>query len=365
MRLLARRTVIAAMAASALSPLCRGVGAAPIALRDRAAAKGLLFGAAVQRRQLEEDAQFAAAAAATCNVLVAENEMKWDAIEHRRGALDFAAADAIAAFAKANKQWLRGHNLIWHEALPPWLADAIGAGQGEALIERHIHDVCGHFGPDVLCWDVVNEAIEVNDGRADGLRRSLWLEHVGPDYLDLAFHAARAAAPGATLFYNDFGLEQDVAWQDRKRDRALSVLAGFRKRNIPVDGVGVQAHLNLSAPFSAEKFRAFLAAIAQMGFIIHVTELDVDDRAMAGDAAERDQAVAGLTRRFLDVALDEGNVRQILCWGLSDKYSWLNGAPARRRADGLPQRPLPFDDQWREKPMLEAIGAAMDGAKMR
>jgi endo-1,4-beta-xylanase len=365
MPLISRRTSLAAIASSCLIPSVNPAMANVRALRETASSKGLLFGAAVLSRLLRSDPGFAAAISSQCNVLVAEGEMKWDSLERQQGTLTFASADNIVAFAREHAQSVRGHTLLWHQTLPPWVAQAVTEGRGEQLIERHVGAVCRHFGDQILCWDVVNEAVKPDEGRPDGLRRTLWLEHLGPEYLDITFRAARSAAPHTPLIYNDFGLEQDEKWQDIKRAKVLQLLEGFRRRQVPVDGVGIQAHLNAAVPFDAAKFRAFLRAIAQMGFVIHITELDVNDSRLAADIASRDQAVADLTRRVLDVALDEPKVTQLLTWGLSDKYTWLNATPNKKRADGLAQRPLPLDEQFRPKPMFDAIHAALSATTVR
>ena len=38
----------------------------------------------------------------------------------------------------------------------------------------------------------------------------------------------------------------------------------------------------------------------------------------------------------------------ILAWGMSDRYSWLQQRTPR--ADGLPKRPCPYDADFRAKP---------------
>jgi endo-1,4-beta-xylanase len=48
-----------------------------------------------------------------------------------------------------------------------------------------------------------------------------------------------------------------------------------------------------------------------------------------------------LGRSFLDLTLDFREVNAVLCWGLADHYSWLQGRTPR--GDGLPKRPTPYD----------------------
>src|SRR3954447_4040632 len=50
-----------------------------------------------------------------------------------------------------------------------------------------------HYRGRIHSWDVVNEAINVDDGHPDGLRKSQWLNLLGPQYLDIAFTAAAKA----------------------------------------------------------------------------------------------------------------------------------------------------------------------------
>jgi endo-1,4-beta-xylanase len=73
---------------------------------------------------------------------------------------------------------------------------------------------------------VVNEAV-VEDG---SLRPTLWLERVGPDYVDLAFRAAGAAAQQARLLYNDYGIEEP----NPKSDGVYRLLSGMLARGVPL-----------------------------------------------------------------------------------------------------------------------------------
>ncbi len=104
-----------------------------------------------------------------------------------------------------------------------------------------------------------------------------------------------------------------------------------------------------------------------MGFKIMITELDVLDLNTPSDIAARDQAVADLYRRFLDVALDQPALVTLVTWGLSDRYTWLTArrSPAYARRDGMPARPLPFDDSFLPKPAYFAILAALSHAPQR
>jgi endo-1,4-beta-xylanase len=63
------------------------------------------------------------------------------------------------------------------------------------------------------------------------------------------------------------------------------------------------------------------------------------------------------------VTLDFRETHSVLCWGLADNFTWLQGRTPR--ADGLPKRPTPFDTQFHAKPLRDALAAAFRAAPRR
>jgi endo-1,4-beta-xylanase len=223
------------------------------------------------------------------------------------------------------------------------------------------------FAGRVYSWNVVNEAIRPEDGRADGLRTTPLLRKIGPQYLEMAFVTARAADPRAILLYNDYGLETASPTHEARRTALLHVLDTLQRRGAPIDGVGLQSHLYPTATLDEPRYRRFLQNIAARGLKLIVTELDVLETETVGSVSVRDQMVADCYARFLSVALDERAVSALVVWGLADGFSWQN-APSRtqfRRPDGVPARPLPFDAEFRPKLALRAIRGALESAPRR
>ncbi len=332
-----------------------------------AAAKGLGFGAAVPSNLLNRSANFQKIMARDCGVLVGNNEMKMAVMLPEPGRPDFAPADSVVRFGRAHGQCLRGHALVWHEALPAWVAPLLehaSAAQAGDFLHRWIDTAAGRYRGVIDSWDVVNEVLAGYGPvrRADGLRESPWLTALGPDYIDLAFRWAREADPRAALAWNEDSLEHAFDWVEAKRGRVLKRLEGMRARGVPVRRFGIQAHLISDQPFDPKAFRRFLGDLGQLGIGIEITELDIDDKAFPADAALRDKAVAEFARRFLDVVLDEPATLSVVTWGYFDGDTWLNDHPDHRRRDGLAQRPLPLDTTMRPKPFREALIAAFRAA---
>ena len=318
-------------------------------LRARAQRHGILYGCATGNYQLRQP-DFASACAREAGIIVPEYELKRHIVEPAREHYDFSAADALLAFANAHGMAFRGHPLMWHKSNPPWLADAV-ATRDEKLLTQYIQTIVGHYKGCVHSWDVVNEAIWPQDGRADSLRRTMWLEAFGPSYIDTAFHAAREADPHAMLVYNDWGCEGGEAWNDQFRAATLSFLEAALKRRVPIDALGLQGHLNAFKPVDEKKLRKFLEEVKAMGLRILITEHDVDDHGGSSDIAARDRAVADASKRFLAVAREAGAIA-ILTWGLSDRYIQ---SPYEHDTWGWNARMLPLDAQMRRKPMWRAI----------
>ncbi len=333
-------------------------------LAQVASQKGFLYGAASDYAMLSSDAQFAARYVENCRILVPENGLKWRALRPSPTEFDFTKTDWLFDFAVKYSLQMRGHTLVWHLSLPRWFSETLNSRNAERHLVHHIESVAGRYAGKVHSWDVVNEAIEVPDGRPDGLRKSPWLEFLGEEYIDLSFRVAAQADPEALRVYNDYGLQYDTSSHAAKRHAALRLLERLQAKGTPIQAFGIQSHLRASETrFNAEKLRQFLRDIASMGLKILITELDVSDQGLPADIEQRDRLVADAYREYLDVVLDEPAVIAVLTWGLSDRYTWLS--EFKPREDGLPVRPLPLDENLERKPAWWAIAQAFDNAPLR
>ncbi|WP_341531520.1 endo-1,4-beta-xylanase (plasmid) [Nostoc sp. UHCC 0302] len=334
-------------------------------LARRAAAKGLIYGAAVRKYALSSDAQLAARFTRECAMLVPEWELKWNFLRPKPNTFNFAPADWLAAFAQTHRMLFRGHTLVWHEphALPEWFSIVNSQNARQILLE-HIATVVGHYAGKIHSWDVVNEAISVKDGRSDGLRETPWLKFLGSDYIELAFRAAAKADPKALLVYNDYGLDYDTPEADAKRTAVLKLLKRLKSRGTPIHALGIQAHLSASETrFNPQKLQKFLSDVASLGLKILISELDVKDKELPVNINIRDRLVAATYEDYLSVVLDEPAVTAVITWGLSDRYTWISEFEAR--PDSLPVRPLPLDADINRKLAWNAIARAFDQAPKR
>jgi endo-1,4-beta-xylanase len=346
----------------------RAIGGAG-SLKAHAAARGLLTGCAVNANLLREDESFRSLLAEQYNMVVPENCLKWNMLRPTAETYNFADADSLVAFAEAHGMKVRGHNFVWHEALPAWFAGTVDKDNAQKFLVDHIRTVGGRYKGKIHSWDVVNEAIWIPDGRPDGLRTSSpWFQMLGPGYIDTAFRTARETDPTALLTYNDYSIEYDSDDEGKKRSAVLALLRRMKADKVPLDALGIQSHIKaVSKDGFSKGVRELLDGAKALGLQVFVTELDVNDDAVAtSDMAERDRIVADVYRNYLTATLEGTEVKAVLTWGVSDKNTWLNhGTKFRKLHPERLQRPLPFDTDYTPAPAFFAMRDCFDKAKKR
>jgi endo-1,4-beta-xylanase len=336
---------------------------AALTIRAAGSSQGILAGCAVAVGRLRDDPSYAALVRSQAAILVAENEFKFAHLRPTATTYTFDDADYLADFAEANGMQLRGHNFVWHRALPPWFQTDVTTHNAEKILVEHIEHVGGRFAGRIHSWDVVNEAINPKDGLPGGLRNSPW-QQLLPGYMDIAFRTARRVDPKAMLVYNDYGIEADDDKSARKREAVLGLLRGMKERSVPIDALGVQSHISADpAVVYGDGLKHLIAEAKAMNLKVLITEMDVNDRRLPPDIATRDAAVATSYAGYLKTALANPAVVAMLTWGITDRYTWLNGEESR--TDKLPERPLPFDRDLKPKPALTAVVHALSDAPKR
>lgn len=307
-----------------------------------------------------------------CELLVPENELKWQWVRPSATSYDFRQFDEMVAYSETKGFKMRGHTLFWapEKWYPRWLLNHdFGPQPAQAaasLLADHVRTVARRYGSKIYSYDVVNEAVDPETGeiRNTNVTRAMG----GEAMLDLMFHTAKAEAPHAELVYNDY-----MSWERNSEDEThirgvLKLLEGFRKRNTPVDALGIQSHIRLLKGMpvadivreSEGPWRRFLDEVVAMGYRLVITEFDVNDRRAPDDITVRDRMVADYAKAYLDVMFAYPQLKDVLAWGMVDRYTWLTDFDPR--PDKSFKRGTPYDDNFRPKPLREAIAAAFAGA---
>jgi endo-1,4-beta-xylanase len=309
----------------------------------------------VRSGALSSDPVYREAIIANCQLIVPEGEMKWPDIHPARDQYRFEKADALVDFARQNNIGIRGHTLAWYGGMPQW-TDSIGSrAEAERELVDHIDTVVSRYRGAIPSWDVVNEPLVDWPQDEFSLRPSIWTRQIGPDYLSVALRAAAAADPDAQLVLNEYDVEFEGPRFAARRKALVRLLRSLRDRGAPLHAVGLQAHLFAGRTIDRDGLQRFLAEIVALKLDVLVTELDVVDFELPGAVGERDAMVAAMADQFLGAVCDVVRPKAILTWGLSDRYTWVPTYFTRK--DGLPNRPLPFDADFKRKPLFDVIEA--------
>lgn len=326
---------------------------------------GLMFGSAFDREVFRDEA-YRALIAGNCRIGSIENSFKFDWLRRDGPVADFTTADRLVASAGDAKIAVRGTGLIWNDWAPAWLK-ARSASEIGAMLDRHVDETVSRYAGRMHSWDVVNEPFYPPHRKAGGYRKGPWLDAMGKDYIARAFRAAAAADPNARLVLNEAFCEQDDELGRSIRPSLLSLISELKHAGVKLDAVGFQAHLKPQLPFDDQAFAAYLERIAATGVDIYITEFDVDDSSLPDNIVVRDRMVAERCGKFLTAVLAVPRVKALICWHLSDRYSWYKSADwyadAVRAFGGDPARPVRTqlaDGGLRPKPAWLSVARAME-----
>jgi endo-1,4-beta-xylanase len=282
-------------------------------------------------------------------------------------------------FAKEHGLGMRGHTLVWHTQTPDWFFyedyntsnDVVDKDTMLARLENYIRQVLEFYQenyPGIIhSWDVVNEAVTLSAGQFDNStgwytrtkvgsgaeeHYTYWYKVVGPDYVEKAFEFARKyAAPGVSLFYNDYNV-----FDTPKTDAIVTLLELLLEKDL-VDGIGLQSAFGLNWPGSVTtSFRQALRKFAELGLEIQMTELTIRI-----DNEEQFASQAFKYKEFFDLLLEmhvnnggPANITVVNFFGLMDRYLFY----ARDR-----QLHWLFDENLQPKPSYYAVVQAATEAK--
>ena len=321
------------------------------------------FGAAVNPALLQNNAAYRHIAETEFNSLTAENALKWAGVHPAENTFDFTKGDILVDFAMAHHQRFHGHNLCWYQGNPAWLQHFTGDSLAwEQLFKTHIETVVAHYKGKITSWDVVNEAFgedgtlrveDTNpaDNKDDGC---IWARHLGKDYVARAFIYAHAADPKALLFYNDYAQETSPA----KLAAVINMVSDFKRRHIPINGLGLQMHINIYTPQNG--ITNALTQLAATGLQIHISELDIsvnphNEAGISYSAELQDRQAAMYSFLVTQYAGIVPKKQQygITTWNVGDADSWIPHFFKRK------DWPLLFDSNYTPKPLYDTVRQAL------
>jgi len=325
-----------------------------------------LIGTAINESQIEEqDSLVTVLISKEFNSITAENIMKSMFIHPYKDTFDFKMTDKYVAFGEKHNMFIHGHTLVWHSQLAPWFSELKDSTAMALALENHIKTIVSKYKGKIGSWDVVNEALN-EDGT---LRKSIFLDVLGENYLALAFKWASEADPNTDLYYNDYNMTNAD-----KRNGAIKMIKHIQEQGIKVDGIGMQGHWGLESP-SLEEIEKSILDYASLGVKVAITEMDINVLPSPWDLvgaevsqnfenSEKmnpypkslpDSVQVKFAKRYQDIfklfLKHQDKISRITFWGVNDSQTWLNDWPIKGRTN----YPLLFDRALHQKPAYDSI----------
>lgn len=322
------------------------------------------IGTALNAEQIEEkDPKAAVLVPQQFNMATPENIMKAEVIHPQWGTYNFDLADKMIEYGKKYNIKINGHTLVWHSQLPAFARQIQSADSFRTFFTDHINTVAGRYSGKIFSWDVVNEALN-EDGT---MRKSIFLDKLGDNFVTEAFRLAAAASPNTELYYNDYNNEQPA-----KRAGCIALVKKVQAAGVRIDGVGIQGHWHVGK-VPLKDIEESILQYSALGLKVMFTELDIEvlprnfqgadvNQRMKSDPSLNpyinglpdsvQQQLASDYQALFNLFLKhKDKITRVTFWGVNDGQSWLNGWPVRGRTN----HPLLFDRQFLPKPAFYKV----------
>ena len=162
---------------------------------------------------------------------------------------------------------------------------------------------------------------------------------------------AQEVDPEVTLFLN----EQFDQYDSEKANSFIKLVEELVKDNVPINGVGIQAHAMFTIP-KIGPFREFIRKMAGLGLKVEITELDARLR-LFDSHADPYLAQGRFFQEFSAACLENPACTGITVWGIFDGADWYDNMGVFRMH--RPNKSTPFDTEMNAKPAYYGLLNAM------
>ncbi|KAJ9545370.1 hypothetical protein OSB04_025077 [Centaurea solstitialis] len=262
------------------------------------------IGSCVSRTNIDNE-DFVAFMVKNFNWAVFGNELKWYWTESQRGNLNYKDADELLKLCDDNNISARGHCIFWdvdnthlliwfllhvsdllaNQFVPPDpLANQVLACFDQIIdpfLDNTVQDWVKNLNKTDLNTAVQNRLTSLlnrykgrfkhYDVNNEMLHGSFYPNRLGPDTRANMFKTANQLDPSATLFVNDYHIEDGCDTRSTP-EKYIAQILDLQQQGAPVGGIGIQGHID--SPVGPVVCSA-LDKLGALGLPIWFTELDV------------------------------------------------------------------------------------------
>ncbi|ONK58117.1 uncharacterized protein A4U43_C09F8300 [Asparagus officinalis] len=261
------------------------------------------FGSCIMRTNMDNE-DFVDFFTKNFNWGVFGNELKWYWTEAQRGNLNYTDADELVDLCKKNGMEVRGHCIFWEVdgTVQSWIK-SLNKNDLMSAVQNRLNSLLSRYKGKFKHYDVNNEM----------LHGSFYQDRLGKDIRASMFKTAHQLDPDATLFVNDYHVE-DGTDPRAAPEKYIEHIIGLQEQGAPVGGIGIQGHIDY--PVGPIVCSA-LDKLGVLGLPIWFTELDV--------GAENEFVRAEDLEVMLREAYAHPAVEGIMLWGFWELYVRNNG----------------------------------------
>jgi endo-1,4-beta-xylanase len=218
--------------------------------------------------------------------------------------------DWMVDFCQKHDIVLRGHGLLVRGDKSYYL-ESLEDAAIESHFKNYVYQGLTRYRGLIPFYDVAIELVN-EDGR---LIDDFWKKHLGVNFAHKVFQWTHEADPDALLFYSDYGLHEDI-----KQSAVFRLINSIRDAGIPVHGLAIQIHHNLTGAYKLLWLKRLIRACKRENLIPHVSEITLwANPRIPYDAAEIVQSF--VYEKVLELCLAEG-VEFMGVWSCCDRFVW-------------------------------------------
>ncbi|XP_056173096.1 endo-1,4-beta-xylanase 1-like isoform X4 [Syzygium oleosum] len=256
------------------------------------------FGSCISRTNIDNE-DFVDFFVKNFNWAVFGNELKWYWTEPQRGNFNYRDADEMLDLCMSHGIETRGHCIFWEvESMVQSWVRSLNNNDLMSAVQNRLNGLLSRYKGKFNHYDVNNEM----------LHGSFFQGRLGKDIRANMFKTAHQLDPSATLFVNDYHVEDGC---DPKScpESYIEQILDLQEQGAPVGGIGIQGHID--SPIGPIVSSA-LDKLGILGFPIWFTELDVSS---VNEYVRADDLEVTLREAFAHAAVDG-----IMLWGFWELF---------------------------------------------
>ncbi|KAF3447492.1 hypothetical protein FNV43_RR12678 [Rhamnella rubrinervis] len=256
------------------------------------------FGTCVNRTNIDNE-DFVDFFVKNFNWAVFGNELKWYWTEPQQGNFNYKDADEMLDLCKSQNIETRGHCIFWEvEATVQQWIRSLNKNDLSTAVQNRLTGLLTRYKGKFRHYDVNNEM----------LHGSFYQDKLGKDIRANMFKIANKLDPSATLFVNDYHVEDGCDTRSSP-EKYIQQILDLQEQGAPVGGIGIQGHID--SPVGPIVCSA-LDKLGILGLPIWFTELDVSS---INEYVRADDLEVMLREGFAHAAVDG-----VMLWGFWELF---------------------------------------------